>query len=360
MTDNLSDFFMSAYENDSACVIIFDRELRLIWHNDKPAPFDINSSLKETLKLQTSPTPQSGDYSFICDGIIYDYHLTAAKEYYIISICTTPSAMRNLDKEPIRQQLENTISSARSNIMSIAASASELNDYFEEFGADENCMKLLNEQINMIMGNCARMLKKQLSLQELLKYYDPYETEPVCVDSSSIIENFTRCCQYVLGPRNQIQVVCETQDILPLAINPQRLEFLLMCVLLTLHDFGDQIHQIKLSAQRILDEININFTLIPTGDQDTSGRLLSKSVPLHKNAPQYELEKLIIKRCLEKYEGTMIESVQNGFRIISLRFPAADDDAPSSLKSDSRDLWSQLPVTPYHAMLSEISDFRYF
>lgn len=360
MTDSTLEFLKAVYGNDSACVLVLDSRLELVWHNGRNTPFEPDIPPAKALGLSAEQIPVSGDYSFTASGTIYDYHLTAAGDFYIISISSVPSTIRCLDSELVRHAFENTLSAYRNNIRSISASASQLNEYFESFEDSSTPTALLNDQINMIMGCCARILKSHFTIQELVKYYDPDETEPVVVDCSRMLKHFSQCCSEILGPRGSTQIICEADDVLPFRISPQRLEFFLLCVLLVLRQYDDETYLIRLTADRCGSDISICFRLIPTGNTDTEDRLLSKNVPLHSDVPMYEMERSIISQCLKRYNGVMLESVQNGCRIISLRFPMADTDDAITLRSNEKDIWSRSLITPYHAMLSEISDFRYY
>ena len=360
MTDNMLDFLKAAFGNDSSCVLILDTDLSLVWHNEKPAPFNIYGDLAGILGLQKNATLSSGDYSFSVNDIIYDYHLTAAEDHYVVSICRTPSAIRTLERTFSRNTIENTIAMLRQNVLSISASAAQLNECFESFEDDSIHTDTLNEQINMIMCRCANILKSQYTVQELLKYFEPEETEPEVIDCSELIRHFSFCCQSVFGPRGNTRITCNADEVMPFRISPQRLEFFLMCVLLTMQRHDGEAYQLNISVRKAADDIDINFRLIPVGNASESPRLLSDFVPLHKESPQHEMEKLIISRCLERYNGVMIESVQNGCNVISIRFPAVDDEPVNELEASVKDIWSRSIITPYHAMLSEISDFRYY
>ena len=88
MSSELLDFFKAAYENDSACVFIFDRTFSLIWQNGKDAPFDKNSDIKTILNLTAENLPASGDYSYCIDSTLYDYHLINVSDNYFIVSCS--------------------------------------------------------------------------------------------------------------------------------------------------------------------------------------------------------------------------------------------------------------------------------
>lgn len=360
MTDSTLGFLKSVYGNDPSCVLVLDKELQLIWHNGRDMPFEHDTPPAEALGLSAEHLPESGDHTFSAGGIVYDYHLTAAEDFYIISISATPAAIRSLDSELIRHTFENTLSAYRNSIRSISASAAQLNEYFEGFEDSSAPSALLNDQINMIMGSCARMLKSHFTIQELMKYYDPAETEPIVVDCGKLLEYFSRCCSDIFGPRGTTRIVFEASDVLPFRISPQRLEFFLLCVLLVLRENDNESYLLRLTADRSGNDISICFRLIPTGNEASEERLLSKNVPLYSDTPQHEMERLIISQCLKRYNGVMLESVQNGCRVISLRFPLADEGDMITLRTIEKDIWSRSLITPYHAMLSEISDFRYY
>lgn len=364
MNNDMLTLLKTTYENDSSCILILDAMHRLIWQNDKHTPFEsYDDEPAKILNLPESGSIPSGDYSYSANGIIYEYHLTnVSDEYYIISCSDIPAIYKYLENKYTRENIENELAIAKIESMSISAATAQLNDYFEDFEDDHIPPEKLNEQTNIIMYSCSRILKKQYLLEELLKYYKEDELTDETLNCSDIIKSFSENCSKVIGPRGRTEIIFETSDNVYINASWKRMEYFLLCAMLTLRKKYSGIYQLKISYSQIVDEAVINMKLIPT-DKILPERppLLSEFTPLHRDAPTYEIEQIIIRKFLERYNGVIIDSTESENKFISLRFPAVNMDSKLKLASPKRrSILGENIITPYHAILWEISDFRYF
>lgn len=363
MNNDILTLLKTTYENDSSCILIIDAMRQLIWQNKKHTPFESYSDTPaEILRLPKSGSIPSGDYSYSANGIIYDYHLTnVSDEYYIISCSNIPAICKYLENKYTRENIENELAMTKSESMSISAAAAQLNDYFENFEDDYISPERLNEQTNIIMHCCARILKKQYLLEEVLRYYKEDELADDILNCSEIIKSFSENCKNVIGPRGKTKIIFEESDDIYIKASWKRMEYFLLCALLTLRKKYSGIYKLKISYSQIVDEVVINMKLIHT-DEELPERppLLSEFTPIYKDIPTYEIEQIIIRKFLERYNGFIIDSTESKNKFISLRFPAVDADSELKLASPRKSILGGNIITPYHAILFEISDFRYY
>lgn len=363
MNNDMLNFLKTAYENDSSCVLIIDAMRRLIWQNRKHTPFEsYNDTPAEILNLPENGSIPSGDYSYCANGIIYEYHLTnVSDEYYIISCSNIPAIYKYLESKYTRESIENELAITKSESMSISAATAQLNDYFEEFEDDYITPEKLNEQTNIIMHCCSRILKKQYLLEELLKYYKKDELTDEILNCSDIIKSFSENCINIIGPRGKTKIVFETSEDVYINASWKRMEYFLLCVLLTLRKKYSGVYKLKISYSQIADEVVINMNLIHTNEElPERPPLLSEFTPIYKDIPTYEIEQIIIRKFLERYNGFIIDSTESKNKSISLRFPAVNADSELKLASPKQSILGKNIITPYHAILFEISDFRYY
>lgn len=361
MNNTMLDFFKAAYQNDSSCILILDKNRQLIWHNGKHAPFQLNDNISATLLIPESGSVPSGDYSYSAHDTMYDYHLTnASDEYYIISCSDIPAIYRNFERKHTREYLENIIAESRIEALSVSSAVAQLNDYFEEFEDEHIPSESLNDQTNIIMQNCSRILKRHYLLEELLKYYDPDETAEEVINCSAIIETFVRHSSRVIGPRGNTKIICDVPDKIYVSASWKRMEYFLLCVMMVLRKKYSGVYQLKISACQMHDEAVINMKLIPTGDEEPGRPLLSTFTPLYKNTPVYEIENMIIRKFIERYNGFIIDSTESSRNLISIRMPSANITNKVRLAEPKSVICGESVITPYHALLWEISDFRYY
>lgn len=361
MNNTMLDFFKATYANDSSCILVLDKNRNIIWHNGKHVPFPLNGNISATLLIPESGSVPSGDYSYSAHDTIYDYHLTnASDEYYIVSCSDIPAIYRNLERKYTREYLENIIAESRIEALSVSSAAAQLNDYFEEFEDDHIPPENLNDQTNIIMQNCSRILKRHYLLEELLKYYDSTETTEEIINCSAIIETFVRNSKRVIGPRGNTKIICDISDNICVSASWKRMEYFLLCVMIVLRKKYSGVYQLKVSARHINDEAVINMKLIPTGDEEPSRSLLSTFTPLYKNTPVYEIENMIIRKFVERYNGFIIDSTESSRNLISIRMPLANAKNNVQLAEPQSIICGESVITPYHALLWEISDFRYY
>lgn len=361
MSDELLGFFKEAYQNDSVCVLILDSRFSLVWHNGKPAPFTIQSDtdFKAELNIMSEEMPDSGDYSYYHDGILYEYHLNnVSDKYFIISCSYEPALIRFIGNSDSRKTLENILSSRFVNTQGIAAAAASLNDKFEELDITENSEKELYQQLNIIMGHCSHILKEHYIFNEVLLYQNE-ESEPETTDCAMLIEDFVKQCKYVIGSKNGSHIICHAEPDLPVNVSGKRLHFLMLCLLVEIFRNSSEVLRIVINGEENNGIITIGISASPVGETPDIPPLLSRSTPIHKDSPEFANCGTILEAFQNKYsckisKYTFLGNI--GYRIC---LPVADISQGIHLSSNGI-CRTDYMISPYHAMLFDISDFRYY
>lgn len=362
MNNEMLCFFKAAYQNDPSCVLIIDNTRKLVWHNGKHPPFDTDEDLTAVLRMPESGSVQNGTYSYSSNGIMYEYHLTNVDDKYYIILCSDiPAIYKHLESQYIREHLENALAETKIETMRISAAAAQLNEYFEDFSDNYISIETLNEQTNIIMHSCSHILKKQYLLEELLRYYREDELSRSVLNCCDIIRHFSENCSEVIGPRGTTRISIDNPQDVFICASWKRMEYCLLCILITLRKKYSGVYDVNITACQIYDEAVINIRITKTNCEHTEKPpLLSEFIPLHKNIPTYDIENMIIRKFLEHFDGVLIDSTEGDTSLISLRFPAAEPASTLKLASPKRGILGKNIITPYHAILWEISDFRYY
>ncbi len=360
MPNDFLHVYQALYQNDTSCVLIFDRTQTLVWHNGRPAPFDLSGDLPSLLHFPEDALPHSGDYTLDVHGESYAYHLTCdGGDYCIANIDNTPLLQKLMHDKKVHAHLENLIAEQRQESFGIANAVSELNELVED--ADMPIPEQpLYSKLDIVMGCCAHLMRHQFVLSELMKYNEPAETqmENECVDCACVLEYFRRMCSQILKSSNSIRILCHAEPNLMLAVSPQRLEFCLLCILLLLRGDDTAPCRIKINAAQAGDTAAISFMIEQTGESDDMAHLHSTFAPLH-DVPTLYAERMILKEFCAMYDAVIMETHTQDVDGLVLRIPLADMPPGMHLRM-TRAERTQGIITMYHAMLSRLVDYRYY
>jgi hypothetical protein len=356
MYSDCLELLKTTYQNDSNCILIFDHTQTLVWTNGKPSPFAGIQNLPALFHFPEQALPPSGDDSVCVGNVMYDYHCINVQDTFLILSCNdTPSLDKMIRANEDRNHLENFLAKIRQETFGITNAVSALNELVEE--ADDMLpQNTLYQCLNIIMGNCSRMMKRQYVLRELLQYYEVQQDahiEPI--DCASLLEAFATQSSRVLGKK----VLLHAEPEMAVAVPPQRFEFCLLCMLVILIGTDAIEKQLRIHAQPIGDNAAITMTAYFVGKDTYQPPQLSSFIPLHETT-QWEEEYAIIRHFCKAYQATLLESGQADGRSFCLRIPISDISPSHSLHTIDTEKLSHTLISPYHAMLSEISDYRYY
>ncbi|MBQ8688369.1 MAG: hypothetical protein IJ512_07465 [Ruminococcus sp.] len=360
MSTDLLNFLKSAYENDSACVLIFDSTPALLWHNDKPAPFDIGADLPALLHFPETGFPRSGDYTFYVKNTLYEYHLTNVKDTYCIVSCSCQSVLHKVvNSREQREQLTNQIALQHQETFGIRSAVTQIYELIEESECEQPLQDELYECLNMISINCANLLKMPYTLREMLRYADDPDETPMPLNCTAVLEDFVNRCRLILGRRSKsVRILLHAEPELMADIPRDRLEFCLICILLILCGKERNCQTIRIRAEENNGYADIHFLASETGDEDITAHLTSRFVPLY-DVPAFEAEQLILNQFRQKYNASIVESASplNGSKALRLRIPLSDISLGAKLHTSLTDADRDKELF-YQAMLSELTEFR--
>lgn len=361
MSDELLSFFKEVYKNDSVCVIILDSCFSLVWDNGQTAPFSISddTDFRAVLNIPADTMPQSGDYSYYNDGNLYEYHLNnVSDKYFIISCSIEPALARFIGSSDGRRSMENALFSRFVNTQGIAAAAAALNDKLEELDITEASERDLYQQLNIIMGHCSHILKEHFMFNEIIAYQNE-ESEPEIIDCAMLLEDFTKQCQRIIGTKHGTQIICHAEPDIPVQISGKRLQFLMLCLITEILKNSDEVFRIVIRGEENNGIVNVDISSSPVGETSDTSPLLSSFEPLHKDSPEFTNCGMIMTAFQKKYNSIIMKVEIGDSRNYSIRIPAADISTGIKLSSNGISSTDYV-ISPYHAMLFDISDFRYY
>lgn len=362
MSNDLLNFFSTVYENDSNCVLIFDRSHTLIWHNDKPFPFKIDSELPALLEFPEEGFPPSGDYTFFWKNALYEYHLTAMNEGYCIVSCSGKSILHKITaNRNQRKIITNQIALQHQETFGIRNAVAKLYDLISESDCEELLQDALYDCLNIISVNCVRLLKDPYTQNELLRYGDAENAFDECCNCAVVLEKFAKQCRIILGKRDTgIRILLHADPDMTVAAPENRLEFCLICLLLILCGTEHGCRMIKIHAEEIGGYAVIRLSMNETGEEDDASHLLSSFEPLHE-VSEFEAEWLILQLFCQKYGAKVMEQAfsRNSDRALFLRIPLADISMGMQLHTSIAHAERDDDLF-YQAMLSNLAEMRFY
>ncbi len=358
MPHNLLDFFKSTYQCDSDCVLIFDQNFALIWHNSQPAPFELSGDLPALFHFQKGTFPKSGDYTFYIREALHEYHLINIDNEYFIVSCSTKSILHKLIHDQHRREnLENQLANQHQKTFGIRNAVQQIYNLVEESECEELTQRKLFEYLNIISNNCSHLLKTPYTLRELMSYFDQFQLNPEPLNCAFELSQFVRHCSALMGQRSRVQILpLQAESELPILAHRGHLEFCLMCILLILCKNEAKCQQVRIQAQQIGNNASIVFTADIVGEEQPQEHILSEFVPLYK-LPEFEEENLVIQKFCQVHQAVFLQSIQNGCKTLCLRIPLSDIPVPPTVNEPISHLHDHAEIL-YRAMLSGLTEFR--
>ncbi|MBQ8725011.1 MAG: hypothetical protein IJY74_04990, partial [Oscillospiraceae bacterium] len=189
--------------------------------------------------------------------------------------------------------------------------------------------------------------------------YQKQEDDPELLNCAELLESFTKQCRDILSIKNGEPIICHADPDTSVFLSRDRFEFMMLCLLIDLHKDSDDIHQINVYARNCNDTVSIVLSLTPVGEAQELPHFISEFTPLHKGSPSFTTERMIIDAFCRRYNAALMRNKQGDSMAYCLRIPAADISQGMELHSYKPEKEKQI-ITPYHAMLYDISDFRYY
>ncbi len=342
------------YENDNTPVLLLDNNYNMLWHSNHPMPFDISGSISDILGLPNGSPPISGDYSYILDGFIYTYHVISLPDgNFLISLSSISEYEKALNNALIRKNAQSQINSGLAIISSIASSSSELNDLFESSDEADNVWSIACSQINNIMCRCASIIKAYRTVKELTDYFDLKVKRDSTINMGVFMEKFTYASRLVTGPRSNITFNVNAENNLFADVSEERMEMFMLCLMIVTRGNTDVPCTVTIDAFRSPEE---NVIISLTVAMDTS---CESAEPTDRELLETQAERLIIKKFSSLFCRDFSDISAEGKRTIKMEFEPSKNRPHFELKAPPKNDGESI-ITPYHALLSGMTDFRYY
>ena len=127
--------------------------------------------------------------------------------FYVLRIGHVPYTDAQWQNPAWCQNIENRIAAVRGQIFGISNAAAALYDVIEEYSDDfpEMLQKEQMEQLNIIKGNCCKLMRPSLCCQEISKYYQKADVSPETIFLDREMSNFVESCRISCQKRTRFQ-----------------------------------------------------------------------------------------------------------------------------------------------------------
>lgn len=342
------------YESDNTPVLLLDNNYNMLWHSSHPMPFDISGSIPDILGLPDGAPPVSGDYSYILDGFIYTYHVISLPDKnFLISLSSISEYEKAMNNALIRRSTQSQINSGLAIISSIAGSSSELNDLFEGGDEVDRIWDDACSQLNNIMCRCASMIKTYRTVKELTDYFDLKVKHDSTINIGVFMEKFACASRLVTGPRSNITFNVNAESNLFADVSEERMEMFMLCLMIIARGNTDIPCTVTIDAFRSPEE---NVIISLTAAMDASYKAAEAT---ERELLEIQTERLIIKKFSNCFCRNFSDISTTGKRTIKMEFESSKNIPRFELKAPPENEGESI-ITPYHALLSDMTDFRYY
>lgn len=340
-------------------VLCYQTNGDLLWPDDGSAA----RTAPETWELpRRSPdgTPQEGVFLLYHSDVLCCVHqerlCLGQQEVILVQICRTSAGEIFFSCPELRQETENQIAAVRQKIFGITNAVSALYNSLEESGRDSGM--LLEEQLellNIIQGNCCRLLRPSMLQLELLKYYQKDEISGETLFPDEELSNFVDSCRNVLGRAMHMTLKAESSCCI--SANRRRLQNCLLCLILLIRRACPQAARLIWQTKEQGGQLLLSCTASPDGTE-VSGRRHSEIQPLYDTVLRSPEEQIVQQFCAA-YQAVLLTSRTEQQVQYTLRFPCCQKGKTLSFGS-SRTAVNDSLFSPYQIFLSDISDYRFY
>lgn len=342
------------YSSSAVPVAIADKDFHILWLSDEKLSAGFSDG---TLLSAFGADFKIPEKSALCTGTVggipYRYNVLRCGDLYVVEF-STQDAIRDFMGIPLIQDyVLNSAAQVRESVSSICTQGRKLFEILED---TENYDDI--RSLNIQMGNCYKLLKKELFAGEVLKYIYPDIDEKV-VDLTAFLQESLRIHQSILGKnRDEIEIVCEPN--LKISCDRERLNMALLNGELFVIAHRDR--RFRIDAKRLGNEILIGISNeAPTAEPGGEG-IFSKVYEYHcgGRAESEGLSLYILKLFCNRFGGKLyIHYSKGGGVTLGIRLPASDD-IPEPVLHSERKLYHEDKFSPVHIALGDIYEYPFF
>ncbi len=357
------------YQHTADYIYLFSETWTFLWKNrscpmfSKP-PVPANLFGCTPTKLAQQPARSATMlYAGKLYGIGLDAHQyqenSAAPDttFYVLRIGHVPYTDAQWQNPAWCQNIENRIAAVRGQIFGISNAAAALYDVIEEYSDDfpEMLQKEQMEQLNIIKGNCCKLMRPSLCCQEISKYYQKADVSPETIFLDREMSNFVESCRNVLG--RTVRLRFSSEPYLSISVNRNRF---LCAMLYIVSDLCRQFpghSDLNMTASAQGEEVLLTLLCEAEGTNDIPKR---HSAEPALYAPQLLTpEEQVIRLFCQTYHITRFTAVSENKSTCTLRFPPCPTSGPLHLHSPIQKLQDDA-FSLYQLILSDISSYRFY
>lgn len=361
MQQNEYSWIEKWYQQTTDYVILFTQQWEKFWQNRDCPMLRHTENARELLGFSQDPVPKPGTVLFPYMGELYsaqiDRHSQEDEILYLVRIARQPFQETAWHNPAWRQERENQIAAMRQKIFGISNAVTELYQTIEESSDAYSRMILeeLMEQLNIIKGNCCRMMQPSLLWNEMSKYYQSQDISSEAFFLDRELSNFVESCHMVLG--RSLRMHLESESHLRIFANRKRLQNCLLCLIMYIRQQRPDITQIYWAAQQQDEQIILTCTAESDGTDDAPNR--HSSLEQLYETPLVTPEETVIRLFCKTYHTAVLYTNLENHMVCTLRFPVCSPDVPLSLQSPSQILQDDA-FSPFQIFLSDISAYRFY
>lgn len=306
-------------------------------------------------------TPETGTFSVRQGSVLYLLRQKQCRiggtPVILVQICAQPEEELFWSDPDRCHEEENRIAAIRQKVFGISNAVSALYQDLDE-SSDQIPRMILEEQLeqlNIIQGNCCRLMRSSVLRLEQLKYYQNCEVSGEALFLDRELSNFVESYRMVLG--RAIRMTLETAPHLCIFVHRRRLRVSLLCLILQLRQTMPSASHFTWQAEQQENEAVLRCTAVSDGTEPQSHR---HSIPeqLYQTGLRTPEEQVVQHFC-RKYHAVLLTSQTDTQAQCTLRFPLHRDIRNLSLESSRREIDDGI-FSLYQIFLSDISDYRFY
>lgn len=345
------------YQQTEDAVLCYGTDGTLLWHNN--AGVGAKAEADRLPRFSPDGTPENGTFLLPHGGTLccvrQESRHTGQQDVILVQISSTSAGKIFGNCPELHRETENRIAAVRQKIFGITNAVSALYDSLEESGSSRMLLEEQLEQLNIIQGNCCRLLRPSLLLLELLKYFQKSEISGEALFLDRELSNFVESCRNVLGRTMRIRL--ETDRPLCICVSRRRLQNCLLCLILLMHRACPEAARLFWQAKAQDDRVLLCCTASPDGTESFSRRH-SEAEQLYQTGLRTPEEQIVQQFCAA-YDAVLLTSRTEQEVQYTLRFPCCKTEKHLSLNS-SRTAIDDSIFSPYQIFLSDISGYRFY
>lgn len=341
-------------------ILFYAPDGTLLWQNDAAAVRQKpqNSSLP---RYHKNSAPEDGMFLLRQGGSLYcvrqEPRQYGEKPAILVQIHSQPADDLLWSDADKQHETENRIAAMRQKIFGISNAVSGLYQTLEENGDQIPRMVLEEqmEQLNIIQGNCCRLMRPSVLWLEQLKYVQKNELSGEALFLDRELSNFVESCRMVLG--KALKMTADAEKPLCIFANRRRLQICLLCMVLYLRDHCPEISRLTWQTEQQGDQVVLRCTAVSDGTEPPAHRHSQTEHLYDTHFPSPE-EQIVQKFC-RTYHAAVLFSAAEEMWQYTLRFPLYEHASFLSLES-SRTTLDDGMFSLYQIFLSDISEYRFY